>query len=132
MGEDNRPTLSTYQLAALAQKQKELKQKNYQEESKRRLNTIITKKIRTSFIGAIAACEEGLGFLWGHGKPDDERTSEEKAMDEIWQVVRANILDNGNGQLRGAINEINIHTISWDKYRMDLTVKPLKEDNTDG
>jgi hypothetical protein len=121
--------LTHYQLVALKQKQKEAQDNKYLDRSKKRLTNIITKKIQTSFIGAIAAVEEGLGFLWGHGKSPDELTDEERQMTELWNVVRAKILDNGNGQLRGAMNELNYNSVHWDRYHMELPVKEQGEQN---
>ena len=130
---DQEQKLSTYQLSAIRKKQKELRELKYKEESKKRLTNIVTTKIKTSFIGAIASVEDGFGFLWGIGKPDAELTDDERAMKEVWESVRARILDNGNGQLRGAINEMNINTISWDRYKLELPVKPLdEEEQTNG
>lgn len=126
MAEEPKP-LSHYQLVALKQKQQQAQDDRYRERSKKRLTGIITKKIQTSFIGAIAAVEEGFGFLWGHGKKPNELTAEEKVMLEVWNSVRARILDNGNGQLRGAINEMNYNSVSWDRYQMTLPVKEQKE-----
>lgn len=119
---DELKPLSHWQLQAAHKKQKEAKEKKYSDRSKKRLSTIITKKIKTSFIGSIAAVEDGMGFLWGHDKKDSELTDDERAMKEIWEVVRAQILDNGNGQLRGAINELNNNSVHWDRYHVDIPV----------
>tara|TARA_R100001509_G_scaffold135428_1_gene89155 strand:+ start:2252 stop:2635 length:384 start_codon:yes stop_codon:yes gene_type:complete len=116
-----------YQLAAAQQKQRDLKQKKYEEKSKKRLSNIVSTKIKTSFIGAISSCEESFGFLWGHGKDEADLTEEESTMREMWEILRAKILDNGNTQLRAAINEINSYSISWDRYKMEIPVKEEEE-----
>jgi hypothetical protein len=126
MEQQDKP-LNHYQLQAISQKQKELKDAKYKERSRRRLANIIATKIRTTFIGSIAAVEAGLGFLWGHGKDPSELTEQELAILEIWEKeVRPRILDNGNGQLRGATNEINNHSVSWERFHLDIPV--LQED----
>tara|TARA_R110000824_G_scaffold388762_1_gene584460 strand:+ start:6035 stop:6430 length:396 start_codon:yes stop_codon:yes gene_type:complete len=115
--------LSHYQIVAAQRKQKEIKENKYKEKSKKRLANIISTKIKTSFIGAISCCEEHFGFLWGHGKPEEELDENEIAMREIWENVRAQILDNGNTQLRASLNEVGNYSISWDRYHMELKIK---------
>lgn len=121
----NNERLSHYQLVAAQQKQREIKDNRYKDKSKKRLSNIVSTKIKTSFIGAISSCEDYFGFLWGHGKPEDDLDENELAMREIWENVRAQILDNGNTQLRASINEINNYSISWDRYHMELPIKSL-------
>ena len=48
-------------------------------------------------------------------------------MRDVWEDVRAQILDNGNSQLRAAMNEISDYTISWDRHRIDITVQEEPE-----
>lgn len=120
--EDSKKTLSHYQLAASQQKQKEAKDAKYREKSKKRLSNILTTKIKTSFIGAISSCEKGFGFIWGHGKDEDELTEQELAMREVWEEVRTEILDNGNTQLRAATNEVENYSINWDRYSINLNI----------
>ena len=43
--------------------------------------------------------------------------------------VRASILDNGNTQLRAALNEISNYTINWERYTIDLPLKENKKEN---
>ena len=102
----------------------------YLENSKKRLEKIISTKIRTSFIGAISTFEEAFGFLWGHDNPDD-LTEEEQIMKEVWEKTRTSILNNGNNQIRAVKSEVANHSIEWQRYRMELPVKPMesKEDN---
>jgi len=114
--------LTHYQLATAQQKQKEIKEEKYKQRSKKRLSIIFTTKMKTSFIGAISSCENNFGFLWGHGKSEEDLTDEEQAMRQTWDEARAEILDNGNTQLRAALNEINNYSIAWDRYHMDLDI----------
>lgn len=124
MEDDRQNPINHYQLAAAQQKQKEIKSKKYQDKSKKRLSNIVSTKIKTSFIGSISSYENNFGFLWGHGKSEDELTETELNMREIWEGVRSEILDNGNAQLRAAVNEINNYSIHWDRYQMNIPIKP--------
>ena len=120
-------SLSHYQIVAAQQKQREIKDNKYKEKSKKRLSNIVSTKIRTSFIGAISTCEEHFGFLWGHGKEEASLDDNELAMKEIWENVRASILDNGNTQLRATINELNNYSINWERYKLEIPVKEYED-----
>ena len=88
----------------------------YQENSKKRLLNNIKKKFDTTIIGSLAAFEEEFGYLWGHGKPLEELTDDELDFRDMWNDVRAKILDNGNFNLRSAQTEISQYTLSWNRY----------------
>src|SRR5687767_13493781 len=77
---------------------------NYAEESRKRLDKIISTKMNTTFIGALSSFEKNFGFLWGQGKKDADRTDEEKQLNQIWQNIRTEVLNNGNNQLRALKN----------------------------
>jgi hypothetical protein len=124
--------LSHAQLKIMHDKAKEANRGKYLENSRRRFDKILCTKIRTSFIGALDAFEKNFGFLWGHGKRDEDRTPEEKAMHDIWVKTRTEVLNNGNNQLRGARNEIANPTVRWNRYHLELPVKPLEEDDDNG
>jgi len=117
-------------------------QKKYREESKRRLEGIVEKKIRTGFIGAISAVEDFFGFLWG----DDNvaLTEDQKKLVELlqrqgfdydyferlWQNARTQALNNGNNQIRAIRQELNQYTVNWERYQVQLPVKnPNREEN---
>ena len=117
---DNNEVLSHYQLVEVKKKQKELKDNKQKERCKKRLSNIISTKIKTSFIGSISIYEENFGFLWGHGKQEEELDDNEVAMKQIWENVRSKILDNGNSQLRASVNEVNNYSIDWNMHRMDM------------
>ena len=52
---------------------KEQKQKQYEEDSKGRLLKIGSKQIRTTMIGALDIIEKNFGFLWNHnGQPQTD------------------------------------------------------------
>jgi len=121
--------LSHSQLAMLRSQIKKANEEKRLESYRKRLDKIITTKIRTSFIGALANFEESFGFLWGQDKSPDQLTDEERQMKELWEQTRTSVLNNGNAQLRAAQNEISQHVISWNRHHVDLVVKPKEESN---
>ena len=90
--------------------------KNYKDQSKKRLKNNITKKFNTTTIGALATFEEDFGFLWGHGIEYDRLSEDQKEWRKVWSRTRTDILDLGNSNLRAVQNELNYYTISWDRY----------------
>ena len=57
-------------------------------------------RIRSAFIFALEEIEEEFGDLWGIDKEDKDLTENEKIWLEKYLLVRKNILDYGNGQIR--------------------------------
>jgi hypothetical protein len=115
----------------------------YKEESKKRLQGIVEKKIQTSFIGALSSFEEFFGFLWGNDKYP--LTEEQKELLEvlqkqgfnvdyfydIWQNARTNALNNGNSQIRAIRQEFVNYTINWERYIPTFPVIPQNEPKED-
>lgn len=97
----------------------------YMDDSRRRLNNIITKKVQTTMIGAISQFEEGFGFLWGHG--EETITPDQEQMRAVWDEVRTNILNNGNNQIRALNQELQQYDIKWNRYSVTLPFKPRRE-----
>lgn len=112
----------------LQQKSREASQANFAEESRKRLDKIISQKMQTTFIGAISAFESNFSFLWGSNKKG-ELTEDEQQLFNIWQRVRTDILNNGNNQLRALRNELQNHNVSWNRHT--LTIKAKEEDQND-
>jgi hypothetical protein len=135
---DREPTLKDAQLRQLRKKAKEAHRQRWLDDCRKRLDTIASRKIKTSFIGALDLFEKTFGFMWGvdmemGGKPprEEDLTEEQAIMYELWQKVRTEILDNGNTQLRGLSNEISNHIVEWKRYHMDLPVTGIKPGETD-
>ena len=78
-------------------------------------------------IGAISACEDVFGFLWGHDKPLEDKTDDEKQMYALWLELRTTILDKGNVQKRSALEEVANYTITFNKYKTDFIIKQKGE-----
>jgi hypothetical protein len=99
-------------------------QQLFQKDSKERLAKIIRKKLRTSFIGALASFEAHFGRLWGHGLTPAQCTPQQRANREIWESCRRNVLTNGNDQIRALDSEVLQYlVIEWQRYQAVLTPK---------
>lgn len=112
-----------------AKKLKEAAQKANKERSaansRRKLEGVVQKKCQTIMIGALARFEERFGSLWGHGKPVTELTPEELEQREKWDLVRTEVLNNGNNQLRAVKEELSRYTVSYEGYILKLPVKAV-------
>lgn len=86
--------------------------------SQKRFIDNLTKKFNTTMIGAISEIEKTFGQLWGHGKDESRLTRDEREWREQFMLLRTAILNNGNNQLRAAINEVGEYTMAWQKYNM--------------
>jgi len=105
-------------------------QQRYQDASRRRLARILKKKMTTAFIGALARFEQFFGpEIWGHGKSEEECTSEQLAWREVWEQCRTEVLNNGNNQLRAVENEVVQYTVNWNRYQTTIPVKDSQEEN---
>ncbi len=102
---------------------REASAERYASQSRERLRRNMETKIRTTMIGALSAVEQRFGSLWGQGKPRHLLTEDELRWDEIKEVLRTEILNNGNNQLRAAAAEIGQYEVSWNRYQYDLPVE---------
>lgn len=135
------------ELVKLAAKKKELveaSKQQYLANSQKRLVKIADTKFKTAFIGALSEFEKLFGFLWGYKQSGVSYTNEQTAIrnllselganeafwNNLWQESRKRILDNGNNQIRALQNEIELYTVSWNRYRMVLPVlSPQEKEN---
>jgi hypothetical protein len=78
---------------------------------------ILTKRFQTTMIGALFEFEKTFGYLWGQHKEEDELTNKELEFLDKWDVVRNQILNNGNNQLRKAISDLG-HSVKY-KYKFN-------------
>ena len=92
----------------------------YYSDSKDRLSKILRKKIETTMIGSLSSIEEHFGFLWAEDSPYTEEVKSD--MLDLYNKVRSEILDKGNGQARNVDAELSQYTIKWLRYTMDIPV----------
>jgi hypothetical protein len=96
--------------------------------SQKRFIDNITKKFNTTMIGSIAEIEKTFGELWGHGEDESRLTRDQREWRKKFNLLRTAILNNGNNQLRAAINEVGEYTMAWQKYHVDFF--PVPKNNT--
>lgn len=97
-----------------------------QNNSKEQMKKAISAKLKTTMIGSLAKFEENFGYLWGHGKND--KTKNELEFAKLWDLVRTEVLNNGNNQLRAAMQEIDNYTITFDGFKTEFIMQ-RKEGN---
>lgn len=90
------------------------------------------KKIQTTMIGSLSDIESFFGFLWGFGDSSPELSEEQKHMKEIFEEVRAKILDRGNTQIRDLEIEFVNYEIDRKKFYIKLPVENPKGEENDG
>ena len=73
-----------------------------------------------------------FGFLWGFGDNNTELSEEQKHMKEIFEEVRAKILDRGNTQIREIELEFVNYEISRKKFYIKLPVQNPEGEQNDG
>lgn len=86
-----------------------------------KLNTVLSTKVRTTFIGALATFEEIFGWFWGHNEL--KLTEEQKAWRKLWDKARKGILDKGNDQIKLVKNELENYEYSGRKFNCQF--KPM-------
>lgn len=123
--EDNH---SRTHLKRLVEEAKKRNQERANLHSQKRFIDNITKKFNTTMIGAIAEIEKCFGELWGHGKDEQDLNKSEREWRKRFTLLRTAILNNGNNQLRAAINEVGEYTIAWQKYHIDFFPAQIKKE----
>lgn len=63
----------------------------------------IETRFKTTMIGSLAKFEEYFGQLW------EEDNKKRLEYEELWEQTRDAILNNGNNQLRLALDELSAH-----------------------
>lgn len=111
--------------------EEEAREQRWLDVSKARLLRIVRKKFKTANIGDIARVEEWFGSLWGHGKPEGERSEAELEWAKVWRACRTEMLNLGNAQSRAVEAEFATHEIRWLRHRLDLPVVGSQETSKD-
>ena len=96
--------------------------------SKDKLFKAARKKIQTTMIGSLSTLESSFGFLWGFDVAEEDKTSEQKKVYEIYEEARAQILDRGNTQIRNLESEFVNYDIIRKKHYITLPVKTGEKD----
>jgi len=78
-------------------------------------------------IGSLSTLEETFGFLWGFNN-NEEKTEDQKKLEEIYEQARAEILDRGNTQMRLLESEFVNYDIVRKKHYINLPVATNKGD----
>jgi hypothetical protein len=79
-------------------------------------------------IGSLFEFEKTFGYLWGHDKNEEDLTDKELDFLDRWDVVRNQILNNGNSQLRKALSDLDKANTQSPKYNYRFNV-PRKDNN---
>ena len=108
---------------------KQHNREKFESNSKKRLMINIEKKFKTTMIGALSQFEKEFGELWGFNSHDI--TPEQEEWQEKWQIVRTEILNNGNNQLRACLDEIAQYTMTWDRYKTQFIVRKDNEETNE-
>lgn len=75
-------------------------------------------------VGCIAEVENTFGRLWGGpNKPYEEMSDNEKDWFELWQILRKNMFNLGNNQIRAFQNELAQYTITWNRHSYMCPIK---------
>lgn len=108
--------------ADAARRLEEEDRRNYERQSRARLQRVLTTKMRTTFIGALSAVEQAFGELWGHNS-NSQRDAKQEKWRQVWETCRGTILNNGNAQLRAVENELTQYTVGWNRCQKTLPVE---------
>lgn len=92
----------------------------YASDSRDRLAKILKKKIETTMIGSLSSVEEHFGFMWADDSPYPEDVKSE--MLDLYNKVRSEILDKGNGQARNVEAELSQYDVKWLRYTLSIPV----------
>jgi transcription termination factor Rho len=111
---------------------KQAREERYKDISRDKLFKASKKKIQTTMIGALSTIEEQFGFLWGFDISESERTPEQKKIHDIYEDIRAKILDRGNTQIRLLETEFINYDITRKKHFINLPMAQPKGDNDGG
>jgi hypothetical protein len=111
-----------YRNKELVAKRKKEQELRYKEQSKQNLRKSVSIKIRTTMIGALSVFEDYFGYLWGHEQETPLNPNQLKFR-QMWEDARAEILDKGNSNLRGAEEEISNYECEWKRYHNEFVIK---------
>ena len=88
--------------------------------SHERLMAAVKKKVMTIIIGEIDRCEKAFGYLWAHGKPGNQLSEAQLEWRRKWELIRTDMLNHGNGQLRALLSEVDMYEVMYSNYNYEL------------
>lgn len=94
------------------------------------LRQFAKSKLTTTMIYPLSQFEEYFGEIWGIDKDPSELSLEQIEFRKRWALVRQNILDVGNREIRQISNEINKYDIVLS--RKNTLVFKFNENNKEG
>tara|TARA_R110000824_G_scaffold34484_5_gene109322 strand:- start:2341 stop:2685 length:345 start_codon:yes stop_codon:yes gene_type:complete len=101
------------------------KDEHYKQRSKDRLSISMQKKVKTTMIGSLSSIEEHFGFLWGHDS-EAPLTTQQEDFKQAFELLRSEILDKGNTQIRNVEAELATYDVTWNRYRYQIPVTSVK------
>lgn len=97
-----------------------------QEYAKGLLEDIISTRLKTSFIFAIAEFERVFGYLWGQDVQDKSKLTESQLQFlPLFKALRKSVLDNGNDQIREMDEDLEEFMV--DLIQKTIVMKSLKD-----
>lgn len=94
--------------------------------AREKLQENIEKKLLTTGVGALATFEHFLGYLWGQGVPPEELTENQQEFRKVYQLVRDEVFDNVNLQIRGMRSEVGLHTVEYTGNYVNLPISSTR------
>ena len=88
----------------------------------------ITSKMKTMMIGALSSIEEHFGELWALGK-NRPLTDTEQRFYDAFMLLRKEILDRGNTQIKSAKMLLDPYDIDYVGYTLELRLPVVRRDN---
>lgn len=95
------------------------------ESGKKRLLEMARRKIETAMIGSLASIEKHFGHLFGFG--EYTLTKEQERMKEKYDILRAEILDKGNAQIRHLENDLNNFDVKTNRFHYNIPIRKIND-----
>jgi len=87
---------------------------------KQKLRHCVKTSIKTTMIGALAAVEEHLGYLWGIDLDFEHMTPEQKKIRAHWLDARDRIMKVGENAQNIASRAVNSHCVKKKFYHKEF------------
>lgn len=118
-----------YENKKMVELAKRANEERYENHSRDTLKRNVGVKFKTTMIGALDKFEKMFGELWAHGIHEDDLTPEELEWRQRWDIVRTQVLNNGNNEQRAALAEIDQYTVKFNNYQYEFIVNKGDRDD---